>query len=83
MTDTTELIMEIHGDVKVLMNQVKAIEQHQRATNGSVADLKANDLRQEGALSMLKWLVGITLAMVSASAGVAAVVLAIVTQRGG
>ena len=78
LAEVSDLIREMHGDLKVLVDRVGKIEQHQAATNGNVATLKANDLRQEGAMGVLRWLVLTTLGVVSAGAGVAGVVLALV-----
>lgn len=78
VAEVSDLIREMHGDIKVLVERVTAIEQHQAVTNGSVATLKANDLRQEGAMSVLKYMLGVTLAIVTAGVGVAGLVLAYV-----
>ena len=78
MAEVSDLIREMHGDLKVLVDRVGKIEQHQAATNGNVATLKANDLRQEGAMSVLKYMLAVTLTVVSLGVGVAGLVLAFV-----
>jgi hypothetical protein len=78
----SELIREMYADVKVLVSEVAEVKVQAARTNGLVAQLQANDLKREGALNILKWLIGLTLALVSAGAAVAGVVLALVARGG-
>lgn len=81
LTEVTDVIMEMHGNVQVLLSQVKAIEQHAREVNGSVAELKKETLRAEGALAAMRWMITTTLGLVGVGATVAGVVLAIVASK--
>ena len=60
----------IHDAVLVMREQLKTagermerVEAHQIKQNGSISALKEEAFRAEGALGMLKWLVGIEVAV--------------------
>lgn len=55
------------------------MEQHQVEQNGSIRHLNAEALRAEGAMQMLKWLIGILLGLMSVGVAFAGLMLA----RGG
>jgi hypothetical protein len=54
----------------------------QDKTNGTVAAINHKQTLQDGAMAVLRWQAGITIGIVSAGAGVAGVVLAIVAKGG-
>ena len=74
------LIREMHGDLKVVKSDVAEVKEHQRLTNGHIADLKAESYRVAGAVSMLRWMVSFTLAGIGTGAALAGVILAIVAN---
>ena len=56
------------------------IKVHAKETNGHITELKAEHYRQAGAIMMLRWLGGLTLAGIGAGGTIAGVVLAIVAR---
>lgn len=53
--------VEMHSKIAVTAEIVGRIEEHIKTQNGQVADIKEDQLRQEGAFGMLKWMIGYVL----------------------
>lgn len=61
----------------------REVTARQDKTNGTVAAIKSEQEQQKGAVAVIRWLAAFTIAIVSAGAAVAGVVLAIVASNGG
>ena len=63
---------------KVMREDVAELKEHQRAANGITSRLAAEQLKAEGALGAIKFMLAITLGGISAGAAVAGIILALV-----
>ncbi len=70
-----DLLVEVATTQKHMRGDIAALSEHQRDQNGAVADLKAAELIQRGALMMLSGLMAIGIS-------VAGIVLAVVARGG-
>ena len=87
--ESNGLILEMHGDIKVIREKVTELEKHQRETNGRLGSLERRDdehalavARVDGAIAFGRWVLGITLAVMSVGAAVAGVILGYVAKGG-
>ena len=78
--DLEGLVRDLHGDVQAQGAILKRVEDRLTKQNGTVADIREEQLVQRGAMGALRWMVTLTIAMVSAGAAVAGVVLAILAR---
>jgi len=79
MTDR-ELLVELVTDQGYIRGDVIEIKEHQKETNGHIAALSLKQSHQEGSISTLRLIGGMTLAGVGAGAAVAGVILTLVAR---
>ena len=75
-----DLLVQIATEQRWIVADVAEIKIHAKETNGHITELKAEHYRQAGAIIMLRWLGGLTLAGIGAGGTIAGVVLAIVAR---
>lgn len=75
-----ELLVQIATEMVEVRRDITDIKVTQRATNGQVAELKIEHYRQAGAITMLRFIGGLTLAGIGAGAAIAGVILTIVAR---
>lgn len=77
-----DLLMTVAQQVRDMQQDISEIKGHARRTNGSIAEIKTEQNRMEGALSVLKWLVGVSISIMGVGAAVAGLVLGYVARGG-
>ena len=75
-------IAQIKTDVALQTQKTDRIEQHMKTNNGIVADLVKEHHIQKGWLQAMAWIMGITLAIVTAAGTVTGIIIA-AQQLGG
>ena len=82
-------IVETHSTVATLVersvsmdNKLAGLLVRVDKTNGSVADIRRDQYKLDGAVSVFKWLFAATLSIMTIGVGVAGIVLAIVSRGG-
>ena len=66
----------------VIAEKVNNIESHMESMNGTVADLVKESYIQQGMLGMMRWVMVITLSVITAAGTISGIVIA-VQQTGG
>ena len=66
----------IRSTVQETRSDVQDVRAHQVKQNGAIADLQSDSLRAEGGLSMLKWLITILLGMMGVGVAFAGLIFA-------
>ena len=74
MSTIEDTVNKIYTKVAVQEEILERVEAHVKATNGTVAQLTANQLRQEGALSVIKLVGSIFVGAIATGASIAGVV---------
>jgi len=91
--EVERLIVEIHSTVATLDERTRSMDRtmavqftavttRQDIANGIVAKIKTEQDEQRGGMVMVKWLIAVTLTVMSVGAAIAGVVLAIVSRGG-
>ena len=73
-----QVIREMHGNISGLVVEVRGVKEQTLKTNGLVAELQVQSLHLQGALSVVRFMLAFMLAGMSAGAGLAGVILAVV-----
>jgi hypothetical protein len=80
-------IVEIHATVATLVERSVSVDAkltgiiaRQDVTNGAVAAVKTEQLRQDGAVAAVKWMVVTLIAVTGVGTGVAGVILTLVAR---
>ena len=77
---TAETVGILDERQKVMREDMVELKDHQKEANGKTASLIKDQFQMQGALGMLKIMVGLTLSGISAGAAMAGVILVIVTS---
>ena len=89
MTDESieTLIRDMHGDMKVVKTQITTmslfqseLSEHQRVANGRTMKLEIAAAEEQGARKITRYLLGVTLAMMTVGVGIAGVVLTLLAK---
>lgn len=76
MASVEELIQKALTELSAMKAIVQRVEVHAEKTNGRLLEVEKTQLRQEGALGIMRWLGGFLIASLSAAAAIAGVVIA-------
>lgn len=83
--DTTALLREIHGDLKVVKSQLVEVAEkqaelaeHQRIANGRTLKLELSVAEAHGAIGLGKWMFAALMTVMGLGVAVASVVLTII-----
>lgn len=90
VTDSDALIREMHGDLKVLRADVTTIrsdvletKRHAAATNGQVADIATEQIKQAAVISTLRIIISLGLGVMGLGVAVAGTILTVVLKLHG
>lgn len=72
-----ELLVHLATVCDGLVQDIQEVKSHQATSNGILQTVNESRLRNEGAIGLMKWLVGTLIAIMGASATLAGVALAI------